>query len=145
MYNCARLKFKDIARQDGHLTAIEGKVDVPFNIKRVYYITGVSQEAERGFHAHKKLHQVLICLNGSLKIKLKTPIEEDIIELNDPSEGLYLGPLVWHEMFDFTKGSVLLVAASEHYSEEDYIRDYNLYLNKTSETFRMNRVSGSKM
>ncbi|MFC6386571.1 sugar 3,4-ketoisomerase [Sporolactobacillus kofuensis] len=135
MYNCALLKFKDIVSNDGHLTSIEERIDVPFIIKRIYYITGVAQDAERGFHAHKTLHQVLICLNGSIKIRLKTPIKEEQIKLNDPSVGLYIGPLIWREMFDFTKGSVLLVAASDHYSEDDYIRDYNLYLDEAKDTF----------
>ncbi|RYL95742.1 WxcM-like domain-containing protein [Sporolactobacillus sp. THM7-4] len=135
MYNCALLKFKDIASHDGHLSSIEEKIDVPFKIKRVYYITGVGQEAERGFHAHKKLQQVLICLNGSIKIRIKNPIEEETVQLNNPATGLYIGPLVWHEMFDFTKESVLLVVASEHYAEEDYLRDYNHYLNESKPFF----------
>lgn len=141
MYNCALLKFKDIASQDGHLTSIEEKIHVPFKIKRIYYITGVAQNIARGFHAHRRLQQVLICLNGSIKIKVKNPNEEQIIELNDPSVGLFLGPLVWHEMFDFTKMSVLLVVASEHYAGEDYIRDYNLYLTEAKATFAEHPVN----
>ncbi|EST12724.1 dTDP-6-deoxy-3,4-keto-hexulose isomerase [Sporolactobacillus laevolacticus DSM 442] len=145
MYNCALLKFKDIVRKDGHLTPIEEKIDVPFKIKRIYYITGVAQKSARGFHSHRKLQQALICLHGSLKIRIKNPNEEEIINLNDPSVGLYIGPLVWREMFDFSKGSVLLVVASEHYSEEDYIRDYNLYLNEAKKIFQANPADDSKI
>nr|4ZU7_A Chain A, QdtA [Thermoanaerobacterium thermosaccharolyticum]4ZU7_B Chain B, QdtA [Thermoanaerobacterium thermosaccharolyticum]4ZU7_C Chain C, QdtA [Thermoanaerobacterium thermosaccharolyticum]4ZU7_D Chain D, QdtA [Thermoanaerobacterium thermosaccharolyticum]4ZU7_E Chain E, QdtA [Thermoanaerobacterium thermosaccharolyticum]4ZU7_F Chain F, QdtA [Thermoanaerobacterium thermosaccharolyticum]4ZU7_G Chain G, QdtA [Thermoanaerobacterium thermosaccharolyticum]4ZU7_H Chain H, QdtA [Thermoanaerobact len=135
LYNVALIKFKDIADKRGHLTPIEGKIDIPFDIKRVYYITKVDKDITRGYHSHKKLHQVLICLNGSVKIRLKIPDEEKIIELNDPSVGLYIGPLVWHEMFDFTEGCVLLVLASEYYDETDYIRNYDFYIDEAKKRF----------
>lgn len=122
------LKFKDIVDSYGHLTPIESRIDIPFEIKRVYYITGVQQKVTRGFHSHRKLHQVLICLNGSVKIRTKNPNEEEIFELNSPSVGLFIAPYVWREMFDFTEGSVLLVLASEYYDEDDYIRNYDFYL-----------------
>lgn len=135
MFNTGLLKFKDIGDNYGHLTPIEGEKDIPFQIKRVYYITRVNSEVTRGFHSHKKLHQVLLCLNGSIKIRVKTPYEEEIVTLKDPSVGLYIGPLVWREMFDFSEGSVLLVLASDYYSEEDYIRDYNVYLEEAKKLF----------
>jgi len=135
MFNCSLIKFKDITDKYGHLTPIEAKIDIPFEIKRIYYITGVEQGVTRGFHSHSKLHQVLICLNGSIKIKVKNPNEEEIIELNDPSVGLYIGTYVWREMFDFTEGSVLLVLASEHYDESDYIRNYDFYLKEASKIY----------
>lgn len=140
MFNCALLKFRDIVSKDGHLSSIEEKADVPFEIKRVYYITGVTRDVARGFHAHKKLHQVLVCLHGSIKVRTKNPLEEEIVQLDDPSVGLYIGPLVWHEMFDFTDGSVLLVVASDHYSEQDYLRDYHAYISEAEATFRENQV-----
>ncbi|WP_010630796.1 sugar 3,4-ketoisomerase [Sporolactobacillus vineae] len=130
------LNFKDCVSKGGHLTPIEEQIDVPFQIKRVYYITGVAQAAERGCHAHKNLQQVLICLNGSISIRIKAPNKEEIVTLNNPSAGLYIGPLVWSELFDFTKGSVLLVVASEHYSANDYIADYNLYLTEAQAAFQ---------
>ncbi len=135
MINCGIMKFKDIAGSYGHLTPIESKIDVPFDIKRIYYITRVGQDVTRGFHSHKKLHQVLICLNGSVKIRLKNPKEEEVIELNNPSVGLYIGPLIWREMFDFSEGSVLLVLASEYYDESDYIRNYDFYLEEAKKRF----------
>lgn len=136
MFNCSLIKFKDIVDKYGHLTPIESKVDIPFEIKRVYYITGVEEGVTRGFHSHNKLHQVLICLNGSVKIKTKNPHEEEIIELNNPSIGLYIGPYVWREMFEFTVGSVLLVLASEYYDENDYIRNYDFYLEEAEKRYR---------
>jgi len=135
MYNCSLIKFKDITDKYGHLTPIEGKIDIPFEVKRIYYITGVEQGVTRGFHSHRKLHQVLISLNGSVKIRTKNPNEEEITELNNPSIGLYIGPYVWREMFDFTEGSVLLVLASEYYDEDDYIRNYDFYLEEAEKRY----------
>ena len=136
MYNVGLIKFKDIKDKYGHLTPIEGNVDIPFSVKRVYYITGVEQGVTRGFHSHRQLHQVLICLNGSVKIRVNNPNEEEIIELNNPSIGLYIGPYVWREMFDFSEGSVLLVLASEYYDESDYIRNYDFYLEEAEKRYR---------
>jgi len=128
MYNCSLIKFKDNTDRYGHLTPIESKIDIPFEIKRVYYVTGVEAGVTRGYHSHRKLHQVLLCLNGSVKIKTKNPHEEETYELNDPSVGLYIGTFVWREMFEFSEGCVLLVIASEYYDEDDYIRNYDFYL-----------------
>lgn len=111
----------------GSLTAIEGGIDVPFDVKRVYYIYDVPKGVRRGFHSHVDLHQILICVHGSVKILTKTPFEEEITELSSENQGLYIGPMVWREMYDFSGGAVLLVLASEHYTEDDYIRDYAEY------------------
>jgi dTDP-4-dehydrorhamnose 3,5-epimerase-like enzyme len=128
MFNVRMIKFKKISDNYGSLVPVEADADVPFNIKRVYYIFGVEKEVRRGFHSHSRLHQVLICLNGSIKILLKTPDEQKIIELNDESEGLYIGPMIWREMYDFSEGSTLLVLANEHYDEKEYIRKYDNYV-----------------
>ena len=113
------IEFKRMRGVLGSLTAIEGNSDVPFEIRRVYYITGVPENETRGFHSHRQLEQVLLCLNGNVKIRVKTPHEEEIISLQEDSRGLYIGHMVWREMFDFTPGAVLMVLASEHYTEED--------------------------
>lgn len=127
--------FKRIAGDLGALTAIEGEQDIPFQVRRVYYITDVPQQAERGFHAHRQLEQVLLCLHGSVKIRVKTPYEEEIIPLRENSEGLYIGPMVWREMFDFSPGAALMVLASEHYTEADYIRREAEYLAEAGSYF----------
>ncbi len=128
MSNYFILNFKKVGSNEiGYLVPVEALKDVPFEIKRVYYIFDVPRNFERGFHAHKKLHQVLICLNGSVKVMVEFGSKSEIFNLNDPSVGLYVGPLVWREMYDFSKGSVLLVLASDYYKEEDYIRDYETY------------------
>lgn len=133
MYNVETIEFRDIKdtknheRPMGHLTPIESRKDVPFAIKRVYYLTRVPENTTRGFHAHKELRQVLVCLNGKVKIRVSTPYDRKEVVLQDPAVGLYIGPMVWREMCDFSPGSVLLVLASEHYNENDYIREYNEY------------------
>ena len=128
MYNCSLLKFININSKYGDLTPIEEMVDIPFDIKRIYYISKVPQNITRGFHAHRKLHQVLICLNGSVKIKVKTPKEETEFILDNSSVGLYIGPYIWREMYDFSEGAVLLVLASDYYNEGDYIRNIDFYM-----------------
>ena len=117
----------------GKLIALESKREIPFDIKRVYYIYEVEKGVRRGFHSHKQLEQVLVCVHGSVKILLKTPKEEKIIILDDPSQGLYIGTDIWREMYDFENDAVLMVLASDYYDESDYIRkyeDYKKYYNK---------------
>lgn len=111
----------------GSLTAIEAGIDVPFDVKRVYYIYDVPNGVRRGFHSHVNLHQMLICVHGNVKILTKTPFEEHTTELSSENKGLYIGPMIWREMYDFSDDAVLLVLASEHYTVEDYIRDYAKY------------------
>lgn len=127
MKNVKTIRFKVNDDKWGRLVPIEGNDTVPFDIKRVYYIYDVNQEKRRGFHSHKKLEQVLICVHGSIKILVKTPKEEKVIKLDNPNKGLYIGNNVWREMFDWEDEAVLLVLASEHYDESDYIRNYEDY------------------
>lgn len=109
----------------GSLVAIEANDSIPFDIKRVYYIFGVDEGIRRGFHSHDALEQVLVCVRGSVTILLDDATEEKTVVLDDPTQGLYIGKMVWREMFDFSYDAVLLVMASEHYDTSDYIRDYN--------------------
>ena len=129
MKNCRIIDLKKIGNSDvGFLTALEGDREIPFDIKRIYYVYTVPKEIKRGFHAHKRLEQILICMSGSVKIKVDNGNEKRIFELSNPSKGLYIGPGIWREMYDFDKSAVLLVLASEYYNEEDYIRDYEEFL-----------------
>ncbi len=133
MNNVRMIEFKDIVDENnkerpmGHLTPIESGQDIPFEIKRIYYLTRVPENTIRGFHSHKELQQVLLCLNGRVTISVATPYEKELITLDDPAKGLYIGPMIWREMYDFSPGSVLVVLASQHYNEEEYIRDYRSY------------------
>lgn len=142
MENCRLLAFKTFGSSRGNLNAIEGSSDLPFEIRRIYYITQVPDGITRGFHSHRKLEQVLLCVNGSVSIRVKTPFAEEVVSLRDPAEGLYIGHMVWREMFNFSPGAVLLVLASEHYSEEDYIRDYSRYMEEAVPYFE--KFSGMK-
>lgn len=135
MYNCGMIKFKSNNDKYGILVPIEGKKDIPFQIKRIYYIKDVKEGTTRGYHSHRMLHQVLICVSGQVKIRLKNPSQEEVVELKDSSEGLYIGPMIWREMFDFSDDAVLLVLASELYDEKDYIRNYDFYLDEANKFF----------
>ena len=126
--NTQLVKFDCHYDKYGCLVPIEADSSkVPFLIKRVYYIFNVQDGVRRGFHSHNQLKQVLVCVSGSVKILVKTPYEEEVVLLDDPQTGLYIGPMVWREMYDFSKDAVLLVLASEHYNVSDYIREYPVY------------------
>ena len=103
--------------------------NIPFEIKRVYYIFDTKDGVRRGFHAHKNLEQVLVCVNGSCEILLDDGKEKSIIKLENRNEGLFIEKMVWREMFNFSADCVLMVLASDYYYEEDYIRDYQKFLN----------------
>ena len=136
MYNCSLFKFVNINNKYGDLTPIEEMVDVPFNIKRIYYISNVPKGLSRGSHAHRKIHQVLICINGSVRVKVKNPKEENDFVLNDSTIGLYLGPYTWSEMYDFTEDTILLVLASDYYDESEYIRNFDIYMEEAKNRYK---------
>lgn len=112
----------------GQLVAVEEGDDIPFKVRRVYYLYDTVEGVRRGYHAHKNLQQVLICVHGSCKILLDDGEAKEVVELNRPEEGLYIANNIWREMFDFSSDAVLLVLASELYDEADYIRDYSDFI-----------------
>lgn len=112
----------------GQLVALEEKKEIPFDIKRVYYIYDTLKGVRRGFHAHKSLKQLLICVHGSCKVLLDDGTEKEIVLLDKPYEGIFIESNMWREMYDFSPDAVLLVLASEVYDESDYIRDYDKFL-----------------
>ncbi len=116
----------------GQLIALEEMKDIPFEIKRVYYMYDTVDGVRRGFHAHKCLEQILICIHGSCKILLDNGKEKEIVPLDKPYEGLYVSNDMWREMYDFSPDAVLMVLASEFYDESDYIRDYDEFLKYVS-------------
>ena len=122
------LKFKEMGDARGHLVVIEGMVDVPFDIKRIFYIYGSDQNVIRGQHANRKTEFVLINVAGTSKIKVDDGIKREIIELNRPHMGVYLPKMLWKDMYEFSPDSVLLVLASEHYDDSEYIRNYNEFI-----------------
>lgn len=112
----------------GQLIALEEFNDIPFQIKRVYYMYDTKEGVVRGKHAHKKLEQILVCIHGSCKIRLDNGKERKVVPLEKPYEGLYVGANMWHDMYDFSPDAVLMVLASDFYDEADYIRDYDEFL-----------------
>ena len=116
--------FQQHGDERGMLVALEERKDIPFEIKRVYYLYDTKENVRRGLHAHKSLEQILICIHGSCKILLDNGIEKKIVSLEKPYEGLYIANDIWREMYDFSSDAVLMVLASDFYKEEDYIRNY---------------------
>lgn len=122
------LEFGDLGDERGKLVVVEGNQDIPFDIKRVFYIYGSDSEVVRGQHANRNSEFVLINVSGTSKVRVDNGFEEDIIELNRPRMGLYLPTMLWKDMYDFSEDSVLLVLANTHYDGSEYIRDYDEYL-----------------
>jgi dTDP-4-dehydrorhamnose 3,5-epimerase-like enzyme len=122
------INFTHLGDDRGSLVALEENKSVPFDIKRVYYIFGTKPEVSRGFHAHRELQQVAVCVNGKCRMVLDDGLHREEVWLNSPTKGLLIGNLVWREMHDFSNDCVLLVLASNYYDELDYIRDYETFL-----------------
>lgn len=122
-----KITFQTHGDSRGQLVALEEMKDIPFKIKRVYYMYDTTKGVRRGFHAHKELQQILICTSGECKILMDDGTEKQIVTLNSPDEGLFVDKLIWHEMFDFSDGAILMSIASDYYDESDYLRDYNLF------------------
>lgn len=117
-----------IENPSGNIAIIENDV-IPFAIKRVYYLFDVPSSAQRGGHAHKNLHQVLIALSGSFDVVLKDGTSIQTVTLNKPDKGLLITTNIWRELENFSSGAVCLVLASEVFNEADYIRDYSEFIN----------------
>lgn len=123
------IEFADLGDERGNLVVIEGEgMDIPFDIKRVFYIYGSDSTVIRGQHANRETEFLLVNVSGNSKVRVDNGAETAVIELNRPRMGLYLPSMLWKDMYDFSDDSVLLVLASRHYDEKEYIRDYNTYL-----------------
>jgi dTDP-4-dehydrorhamnose 3,5-epimerase-like enzyme len=122
------IDFPALGDDRGSLVALESNTDIPFDIKRVYYIFGTQQGVARGFHAHKKLKQVAVCVTGKCKMVLDSGVNQAEIWLDSATKGVLIEDMIWREMHDFSDDCVLLVLASEHYDESDYIRNYDEFL-----------------
>ena len=125
--NVTQVQFSVHGDSRGSLIALECENEVPFTVRRAYYIYGTQPGTPRGFHAHRNLKQMLIVVSGSVTIHCEFCGQKQVVLLDSPDKGLLIEGLVWREMHDFSEGAVLLVLASERYSEDDYIRDYNVF------------------
>ena len=126
--DCHLVDLPKITDPRGNLTFIEGGRHVPFDIQRVYYLYDVPGGAERGGHAHKALRQLIVAMSGSFDVLLDDGREKRRFHLNRSYTGLYVCPMIWRELDNFSSGSVCMVLASNRYDEEDYYRDYAAYL-----------------
>lgn len=120
--------FPPLGDERGSLVALESGKTIPFPIERVYYLFGTVSGQSRGFHAHRILQQVAVCVTGRCRMVLDNGEQREEVWLDSPTKGLLIGNMVWREMHDFTSDCVLLVLASQHYDEADYIRNYEDFL-----------------
>ena len=126
--DCTIIELPKITNPRGNLTFVENCRHVPFEIKRVFYLYDVPTAESRGAHAHKTLHQFLICLGGSFDMSLDDGVSQKTVHLNRPWKGLPIPPMIWAAEINFDPGSVCLVLASDKYDESDYYRDYDEFL-----------------
>jgi hypothetical protein len=126
--DCKIIQLSKIHNRAGNITIVENNLDIPFDVKRIYYLYDVPSNETRGGHAHKELYQLVIGASGSFNINLNDGRNNKTIFLNRPDFGLLIVPGIWRDLSDFSSGSVCLVFASEIYSENDYIRDYDEFI-----------------
>jgi len=122
------IDFNLLGDERGHLTVLEANKNIPFDIKRVYYLTGTKPGVARGFHAHRRLEQISVCVAGKCRMLLDDGKHKEEVWLDSPTKAIRIEKMVWHEMHDFSDDCVLLVLASEHYDETDYIRNYSDFI-----------------
>jgi hypothetical protein len=130
---CTLIELPKISDPSGNLTFIENNKHIPFEIKRVYYMYDIPGGSYRGAHAHKNLHQLIIALSGSFDIEIDDGHNKKRFYLNRPYLGLYLPPMMWRFLDNFSSGAVCMVLASDIFDENDYIRDYSQFLSKIND------------
>jgi len=128
IYNCNVLTLPKVHNRAGNITALNNSMDLPFDIRRVYYLYDIPGGELRGGHAHKELQQLIVAVSGSFDITLDDGKNKKTVSLNRPYYGLHVIPGIWRELSNFSSGAICLVTASHEYDENDYIRDYNDFL-----------------
>ncbi len=128
IFNCTVIELPKVHNRSGNLTAIECYRDIPFNVKRLYYLYDVPGGAERGGHAHKELYQLIVAASGCFDVVLDDGKNKKVVELNRPYYGLIVLPGIWRELINFSSGAICLVMASEKFLKDDYIRDFQEFL-----------------
>ncbi|MFZ4400963.1 MAG: sugar 3,4-ketoisomerase [Bacteroidales bacterium] len=128
VYDCVILPLSKIHNRAGNITIVEGQKNIPFDIKRIYYLYDIPGGEDRGAHAHKELRQLMVAASGSFNVLLDDGMNKKVVTLNRPDYGLLIVPGIWRELMEFSSGAVCLVLASEAYNENDYIREFNNYL-----------------
>ena len=128
VYDCVIVPLNKIHKRDGNITIVEGNKNVPFDVRRIYYLYDIPGGEARGGHAHKELHQLIVAASGSFDVLLNDGQNKKIVTLNRPDYGLMVVPGIWRELLEFSSGAICLVLASDVYNEEDYIRDSNCFI-----------------
>ena len=129
------VELPNLGDHRGSLIVAESNKNIPFEIKRLYYILDAKLDVPRGFHAHKELYQIAFCIKGKCKMIMDNGIEKQEVWIDQQTKGLKIPPMVWHEMHDFSEDCVLLVLASDHYDESDYIREYDSFIKEVHKPF----------
>jgi len=127
IYDCVILPLNKVHNRAGNITIVEGDINVPFDVKRVYYLYDIPGGEDRGGHAHKELLQLIVAASGSFNVLLDDGTNKKIVTLNRPDYGLLVVPGIWRELMEFSSGAICFVLASKTYDECDYIRDYNKF------------------
>ena len=127
VFDCVILPLNKIHNRAGNITIVEGQKNVPFDVKRIYYLYDIPGGEARGGHAHKELHQLIVAASGSFDVLLDDGLNKKIVTLNRPDYGLMVVPGIWRELMEFSSGAICLVLASLVYDDNDYIRDYQEY------------------
>jgi hypothetical protein len=130
VFDCQLYHLPQIGDRSGHITALNGEIEVPFEVQRVFYLYDIQGGESRGAHAHQECHQFLVAASGAFEVLLDDGKIKRQIMLNRPNMGLHIPPGIWASELNFSSGSICLVLASHLFDENDYIRDYDQYLNK---------------
>ncbi len=128
VYDCVILPLRKIHNRAGNITIVEGQTNIPFEIRRIYYLYDIPGGEDRGGHAHKALYQLIVAASGSFNVLLDDGRNKKIVMLNRPDYGLMVVPGIWRELFEFSSGAICLVLASNQYDQDDYIRQYEQFL-----------------
>jgi len=133
--DCALIDLPKIENRAGNITAIENNLDIPFEVKRIFYLYDIPGGESRGAHAHKQCKQFLVAASGSFEVQLDDGIEKKTVMLNQPYKGLYVPPGIWASEINFSSGAICLVMTSHKFNQDDYIRDYQDFLKFKNEIF----------
>lgn len=129
VFDCSLIELPRIQNRSGNITAIENKIEIPFDAKRIFYLYDIPGGESRGAHAHKECHQFLVAASGSFEVQLDDGKVKKTVMLNQPYRGLHIPPGIWASEVNFSSGAICLVIASHKYNESDYIRDYKNFIN----------------
>jgi hypothetical protein len=129
VYDCVILPLSKIHNRAGNITIIEGQTNIPFDVRRIYYLYDIPGGEDRGGHAHKILQQLIVAVSGSFNVLLDDGQNKKIVTLNRPDYGLMVVSGIWRELFEFSSGAICLVLASHKYDKDDYIRNYEQFVN----------------